>query len=73
MNNKSAKRLNWNNFKFGIALLSLLLAVASDATAQSKPAAKEPCTPGPDGHGVVWSGVLSRSTCPTSARTRTLR
>jgi len=42
MNNKSAKRLTWNNFKLGIALLSLLLAAASNGAAQSKPAAKEP-------------------------------
>jgi len=45
MNNKSAKRLTWNNFKLGIALLSLLLAAASNGAAQSKPAAKEPFRP----------------------------
>ena len=45
MNNKSAKRLTWNNFRFGIALLNLVLAVVSNAAAQSKPAANDPFRP----------------------------
>jgi beta-galactosidase len=45
MNNKGAKRLTRDNFKLGIALLSFLLATASNVAAQSKPVAKEPFRP----------------------------